>query len=185
MQLGETIRGLAGKLLISKYQNQASNTFLPTQLGVGVRGGAEALIHKTRQWLAGAPINHGLLQLDFRNAFNSVSRLHLLQAVEKHCPLFTHYAIFHPCRYAWKPRTWTSHSQTNGLRSSGILCPVSPLQLVLAPLASELACFRTSSASVAVPGPYSRLLPHLSYSVLLGNFRKAKPPCSARRSYYH
>jgi hypothetical protein len=90
--IGETIRRIAGKLLVSKYQSPVSSSFAPLQMGVGIRGGAETLIHKVRQWHSNALPFHGLLQLDFQNAFNSVSRQHLLQSVDKHCPLFSHYA---------------------------------------------------------------------------------------------
>jgi hypothetical protein len=57
-----------------------------------MRGGAEALIHKCRAWLSGAPAFSGLLQLDFQNAFNSVHRAHLLDSVSRYCPFFYHYA---------------------------------------------------------------------------------------------
>jgi hypothetical protein len=44
-------------------------------------------------WLQQAAPNHVLLQLDFKNAFNSVKRKILLDAVAEHCPWFLPYAL--------------------------------------------------------------------------------------------
>ena len=90
--VGEFIRRLAGKLLVQRYQMDAAKSLPPVQYGVGVKGGAEAIIHHARAWLETAPPDHGLLQLDFSNAYNSIHREHLLQAVATHCPIFLHYA---------------------------------------------------------------------------------------------
>jgi hypothetical protein len=90
--VGELFRRIAGKMLVSRYQSDCSDKLLPLQYGVGSRGGAETIIHFTRNWMAKAPPNHALLQLDFKNAFNSLSRQSLLSAVEEHCPLFYHFA---------------------------------------------------------------------------------------------
>ena len=35
---------------------------------------------------------HVLLQLDFKNAYNSIHRTSMIQAIEGHCPLFRAYA---------------------------------------------------------------------------------------------
>ena len=90
--VGELIRRLAGKLLVARYQKEITGTLPPLQYGVGVRGGAECLIHHARNWLHTAPPDHGLLQLDFRNAYNSLNRNHMLSAIAHHCPILSHYA---------------------------------------------------------------------------------------------
>jgi hypothetical protein len=91
--VGETLRRLAGKLLIARYQPEGASRLEPEQVGVGVQRGAERLVHKVRMWLQQALPDHVLLQLDFRNAFNSVKRKVLLQAVADHCPWFLPYAL--------------------------------------------------------------------------------------------
>ena len=79
--VGETLRRLAGKLLIARYQPEAAGRLTPEQVGVGVPRGAESLVHRVRMWLQQAAPDHVLLQLDFRNTFNSVKRKVLLQAI--------------------------------------------------------------------------------------------------------
>jgi hypothetical protein len=91
--VGETLRRLAGKLLIARYQPEAASRLQPEQVGVGVLRGAESLVHKIRMWLQQAAPNHVLLQLDFKNAFNSAKRRALLQAIADHCPWFLPYAL--------------------------------------------------------------------------------------------
>ena len=44
----------------------------PRQLGVGLKGGSEALVHGPRRYLDNFPVGHVLVKLDFVNAFNSV-----------------------------------------------------------------------------------------------------------------
>ena len=91
--VGETLRRLVGKMLIRRYQQPVvDEVLLPLQVGVGLPGGAEQVIHKVRHWLLYAPPGEGLLQLDFSNAFNCFDRGTLLQAVAISCPAFLPYA---------------------------------------------------------------------------------------------
>ena len=91
--VGELIRRLAGKLLISRYQPEIAKSLCPVQLGVGVKGGAESIIHKVRSWSIQPPAFHGILQLDFSNAFNCLDRTKMLASIAKHAPIFLPYAI--------------------------------------------------------------------------------------------
>ena len=91
--VGETLRRLAGKLLIARCQPEAAGRLSPEQVGVGVPRGAESLVHRVRMWLQQAAPEHMLIQLDFRNAFNSVKRKVLLQAIADSCPWFLPYAL--------------------------------------------------------------------------------------------
>ena len=91
--VGETIRRLAGKILVSRYQSDLSQQFRPFQLGVGQKGGSEIIIHRIRDWLQSAGSDEVLLQLDFKNAFNSLSRAQMLPAILQRCPLFYRYAV--------------------------------------------------------------------------------------------
>ena len=64
-------------------KSEAIELFDSIQLGVGVSGGAEAIVHPaiiTYEKILNADSNEGVLQIDFRNAFNSVKRSHVLQA---------------------------------------------------------------------------------------------------------
>ena len=91
--VGETVRRLAGKLLVSRYQSTLSLQFHPSQLGVGFKGGSEVIIHRIRDWLSRAGTDEALLQIDFRNAFNSLSREQMLPAILSRCPLLYRYAV--------------------------------------------------------------------------------------------
>ena len=90
--VSELIRRIAGKLLVQRYQGEASSGLVPLQLGVGFPGGAEAVIHKARGWLAATPPDQCLLQIDFANAYNTLDRQKMLQAVAAECPVFLPYA---------------------------------------------------------------------------------------------
>ena len=63
----------------------ASLALPPLQLGVGVRGGAECIGHALRAALHDDPAT-AVVQLDFTNAFNSVSRQAVLHAVKQRQP---------------------------------------------------------------------------------------------------
>lgn len=102
---GEVIRRGAGKLLVKKT-NQVSGAHLikHKQVAVGVKGGAEALIHAaaatlqavrnlTGNDLVVAQRNFVFLQTDRRNAFNLVSREKFLAACKKHVPDAYAYAV--------------------------------------------------------------------------------------------
>ena len=64
----------------------ARDQLWPLQVGVGVPAGAEAAVHATNQALAALQLWAGCLKLDFRNAFNSVSRQAVLTAARPHMP---------------------------------------------------------------------------------------------------
>ena len=72
--VGDTLSHLATRCLCSLLQEQAANYFLPTQLGVAVPGGAEAIIHEfCLIWENNVDQDTALLKIDFSNTFNSVS----------------------------------------------------------------------------------------------------------------
>ena len=50
------------------------------------------MIHKLRSWLHSAPPESAILQLDFRNAYNTLNRTAILQSIGQTCPLFLPYA---------------------------------------------------------------------------------------------
>ena len=60
--------------------------FLPIQLGFGVPRATEAAAHATRQYIANLQSGHGLLKLDFSNAFNTIRRDAMFDAVRQELP---------------------------------------------------------------------------------------------------
>ena len=70
--IGLTLRRLASKIVNRWATDRLSSKLAPRQLGVGVRGGAEAIVHAARAFVESSSPFHALVKLDFRNAFNSI-----------------------------------------------------------------------------------------------------------------
>ena len=86
--VGETLRRLVAKLLCRSVRQEARDYLFPLQLGVGVQSGAEAAVHAARQWADRNDVvgDRVLVKVDFSNAFNSVCRKAVLQAVRERLP---------------------------------------------------------------------------------------------------
>ena len=84
--VGLTLRRLVSKVACTKAVEKCRPILAPRQLGVGVRGGAEAVAHAARRYLAEMSPDQVLVKLDFINAFNSVRRDAVLEAVALHVP---------------------------------------------------------------------------------------------------
>ena len=63
-----------------------SSNLAPLQLGFGTSCGAEASTHAGLLYLHNAPQDHSLIKLDFQNAFNSLTRDKMLEAVHETVP---------------------------------------------------------------------------------------------------
>src|SRR4029077_1049838 len=72
--VGLTFRRLVAKVACRFGSDHCVNYLKPRQLGVGVKGGTEALAHGARRYLDNLPNNHVFVKLDFTNAFNSIRR---------------------------------------------------------------------------------------------------------------
>ncbi|KAL1446386.1 hypothetical protein WDU94_005682 [Cyamophila willieti] len=85
--VGSVFRRLTAKLACRKVQNRLTDYFVPNQLGVATKQGCETAIHGARTYVY-HPKNNSkvLLKIDFANAFNSVSRDHMLQQVKEKAP---------------------------------------------------------------------------------------------------
>ena len=92
--MGETLRRLAAKVLVAKYQGEAAAELAPLQVSVGQPGATEAIIYKVREWARSAPAGHALLTIDFSNAYNTLNRTAMLSAIAARCPRFLPYAEF-------------------------------------------------------------------------------------------
>ena len=86
--IGEVLRRLVGKLLCGSVREAARDQLWPLQVGVGVPSGSEAAVHAARHWLQShsGHENRVLVKLDFRNAFNAVSRASVLREARARVP---------------------------------------------------------------------------------------------------
>ena len=84
--VGYTLRRLAAKCANRCVIERRSRELQPQQLGTGVSGGAEAAVHATRRFVQNLPVDHVLVKLDFSNAFNSIRRDVILEAVAANMP---------------------------------------------------------------------------------------------------
>ena len=86
--VGETLRRLVSNLVIRRHTEPISELLQEHQAGVSTRNGSDAIIHAVRQ----LQTNHGhddtmvLLQLDFANAFNVISRAAFRRQLRIHLP---------------------------------------------------------------------------------------------------
>ena len=85
MAVGNLLRRLACKCAASAVADKAATLLAPHQLGVGIPGGAEVIIHATRQAVDAAEDKY-VLQADLVNAFNCADRACALEEVKTHFP---------------------------------------------------------------------------------------------------
>ena len=108
----------------------------PRQLGYGVKGGAEAAVHAARLYLK--ELQHQcVIKLDFRNAFNTLRRDKMLQAVQSFAPdllPFVHSSYSSSASFFWNDRIILS---AEGVQQGN---PLGPLLfcLTIYPLVSQL-----------------------------------------------
>ena len=77
---------------------------VPHQLGFGTTGGIEAAVDAGRIYLKHLPLNHAMVKVDFRDAFNSIRRDRVLRAVEEYIPSllpFAHSSYSSPSVLMW------------------------------------------------------------------------------------
>ena len=80
--IGYTWRMIATKCANAHTTAVLADYLQPTQLGVGTPSGCEAAVHATRRFLESMPADHCVVKLDFSNAFNSLHRDAMLDAVK-------------------------------------------------------------------------------------------------------
>ena len=140
ISVGETIRRWTAKCVARKATADTSEHLAPHQLGVGVRGGAEAIIHA-----AGAIFHDNsikdedkwVLQVDFENAFNLISRSRMLEEVRKRCPKAARWA--ETC-YASSSHLFFGDQRISSSSGAQQGCPLACLffALVLQPLIQRI-----------------------------------------------
>ena len=91
--VGLTLRRLVSKVALAAVLPMVSEHLQPHQVGVGVRGGAEGLVHALNRLVADQQHSPDLVvvSLDFQNAFNTVDRNRMFEEVSRHCPSISHY----------------------------------------------------------------------------------------------
>ena len=84
--VGLSLRRLVAKCAGLHVMRTVGAGLAPLQLGCGVSLGCEAAAHAARLYLQNMPPSHLLLKLDFKNAFNSLRRDKMLEAVKENVP---------------------------------------------------------------------------------------------------
>ena len=85
--VGEVLRRLTSKCLAASARSEVLNRLLPHQLGVGVKGGCETIIHSVSNLLSSNPPGRcWVLLVDFSNAFNSFDREAMFREFRQHAP---------------------------------------------------------------------------------------------------
>ena len=92
--IGEVLRHLAGKCLIARCQDDVVSRLLPQQMGVGVANAPEIISHAVQAWAESARSDESLILVDFSNAYNSLDRQKMLEAIAAEAPAFLPYANF-------------------------------------------------------------------------------------------
>ena len=84
--VGLVLRRLVAGVACAAVRDEAAALLSPVQVGVSVRGGAEAAVHAARRFLDTSTGSTGIVKLDFANAFNAVERAAVVAAVATHLP---------------------------------------------------------------------------------------------------
>ena len=83
--VGNLLRRLVAKCFSTALASKAAALLGPQQLGVGVRGGCEAIAHAVRKVVEEDPAKW-VLQVDLINAYNNVDRGVVLEETARHFP---------------------------------------------------------------------------------------------------
>ena len=84
--IGYAWRRLAAKCANTYTVAELADYFGPIPLGVDVPGGCEAAVHATRRFAEHMPDDQVIVKLDFTNAFNSLHRDAMLEAISARVP---------------------------------------------------------------------------------------------------
>ena len=80
------IRRLVAKAACRAVRESIVVKLCPSQLGFGIKQGAEAVAHAARSFLANISSGKALLKIDFTNAFNTPSRDTRLAVIREELP---------------------------------------------------------------------------------------------------
>ena len=142
--VGCTLRRLAAKVASGKVMVEMVTLLSPRQLGYGVSKGAEAAVHAARFYLRNIGSNKVLLKLDFTNAFNSIRRDKMLEAVQRLAPSsypFVHAVYSSPSSLFWSDKIIQSSEGVQQGDPLGPLLFCLTIHHVCSLLKSELCIF--------------------------------------------
>ena len=91
--VGYNWRRLAGKVAGRRVAARAAALLAPKQLGFAMPGGAEAAVHAARRYVSDLPHGHVFVKVDFSNAFNTIRRDVVLEAVSRFLPELLPYTL--------------------------------------------------------------------------------------------
>jgi len=91
--IGEYFYRLAASRQIKQVANQIPKLLLPLQYGVGISGGCEHVIHTVQHALENTHTPLAALAIDFKNAFNAISRRAVLRSLYNHPELESLYKL--------------------------------------------------------------------------------------------
>ncbi|XP_055347675.1 uncharacterized protein LOC129594849 [Paramacrobiotus metropolitanus] len=90
--VGNTLRRLTAKVICRRVKGRSTAALQPSQLGFGINGGAEAIVHSAREFLSSDPDQvKVLLKIDLKNAFNCISRATVMEVASVHLPEYANY----------------------------------------------------------------------------------------------
>ncbi len=137
--VGEVLRRLASKCLASTSCLSAISSLTPFQLGVGVKGGCEAIIHTPSHLLSSSddPDQCRCLFLDFSNAFNCISKESMFAEIWQRIP---HLAAWMESCYSCQPLLHLGEDTIHSCSGVQQGDPLGPLDfaLTLQPLLERL-----------------------------------------------
>ena len=84
--VGNTLRRLVAKVACSAVRDRVTERLAPLQLGFGVKQGAEAAAHAARCYVGNLGPGEALLKIDFANAFNTINRDEVFEAIADYAP---------------------------------------------------------------------------------------------------
>ena len=152
--VGCTLRRLAAKVAGMKVVDQMATLLAPRQLGYGVRNGVEAAVHAARMYLSNPDPSIAFLKLDFQNAFNSLRRDKMLQAIQELAPVltaFAHSAYSLPSTLFWGDKILQS---AEGVQQGDPLGPLFfclSIHQLCSSLKSEFSVFYLDDCSLGGP----------------------------------
>ena len=136
--VGEVLRRWVAKCIAKQTQTEPAELFSSKQLGVGVKGGAESMIHATKITFEKLQRSQdaGILLIDFKNAFNSIKRSQILNAAVTLMLSLASFAIYCYSQHSHLYYSNTSVTSQSGMQQGD---PMGPLlfSLTLWPIIGE------------------------------------------------
>jgi hypothetical protein len=127
--VGLTLRRLVAKCANKIALSTCAAISVPRQLGVGAKGGAEALTHAARAYTSNMGEDKVFVKLDFTNAFNTVRRDAVLDAVSLHQPNLLPFVI---SAYGAPSLLWSGEASISSAEGVQQGDPLGPLLFCLA-----------------------------------------------------